>query len=140
MLGLSESSYFTKRSRYRTFRKGEPWAFRKSRTYAEVHYIGSKFISDKFEGADFKSKNSFFQISVQKYQNKAFMVSNSKYSLFHMKLLFRVFLFFFKNCIQNEILTQVIKLTQYIQINILAFKHSSLYLYKFLFIFLLSYS
>ena len=31
---------------------------------------------DKFEGADFKYKNSFFQILIQKYQHEAFLVRN----------------------------------------------------------------
>ena len=36
----------------------------------------------KFEGAYFKYGNSFFKITVQKYSNKAFLVSNLKFFLF----------------------------------------------------------
>ena len=38
--------------------------------------------TDKFEGADFKYDNSFFQIPTQKHQNKASFVPNLRIFIF----------------------------------------------------------
>ena len=38
--------------------------------------MSSKLIFGKFEGAGFRNKNGFYEILVQKYANKVFLVPN----------------------------------------------------------------
>ena len=48
---------------------------------------------DKFEGADFKYDDTFFQIFAQKHQNKAFLVKNTQIRHFWSQIQATFFLY-----------------------------------------------
>ena len=67
-------AYFTKRTQIRTqtFRKSQPWIFRKSGPYTKLYCRSYRLVFDKFEGADFKYDNSFLKFQSKNTQIRHF--------------------------------------------------------------------